>query len=352
MSKSLSIISEFDQHDVMSDLGLRFADSSLHRIIFDLVDADVDTLAATYRDRIFRARRRAAHDRLHWSTLLLRFGENTFLLAFGNGREWGEIFAPTAEEAAALHTEIAAKLQASRPPAAPFFYMLRHDDEFLTERVEQLPDDPGDEFLQLCYGQDIDLWLGQFAARTGGRPGGLTILEGPPGTGKTSLVAVMMRRLEKTHVFYVLHAAQDDTLSKPELVPFWQAQNKRHPDRIKVIVIEDAERLLWPRCGDNREAVSAILNIADGLVGRMMRLHIICSVNARLTELDPAIMRPGRLMNQRAFRHLPRHAAQRLAALRALPFQPREDCDEFALAEVLNPGAAPQPARPRIGFER
>ena len=64
-------------------------------------------------------------------------------------------------------------------------------------------------------------------------------------------------------------------------------------------------RLLWSRRSDNREAVSSVLNIADGLVGRMLRLHILCSVNARLNELDPAIMRPGRLMNQRAFRRLP-----------------------------------------------
>jgi hypothetical protein len=136
------------------------------------------------------------------------------------------------------------------------------------------------------------------------------------------------------------------------LVPFWQEQNKRHPDRIKVIVIEDAERLLWPRRGDNREAVSSVLNIADGLIGRMLRLHLLCSVNARLSELDPAIMRPGRLMNQRTFRRLPRHTAQRLADLRALPFQPGADREEFALAEVLNPGPTSTPTKPRIGFQR
>ena len=43
--------------------------------------------------------------------------------------------------------------------------------------------------------------------------------------------------------------------------------------RVKVIVMEDAERLLWRRDGDNREAVSSVLNIADGLIGRMLRLH-------------------------------------------------------------------------------
>lgn len=350
MSKSISITGDFLLRDVMSDLGLQFAESPLHRILFDIVDADVDTLAETYREYIFRARRKAAPDKLHWYKLLLRFDENTFLMASGNGAEYAEIYAATGERAAALHAEVTAKLQASRPAEAPFFYMLRYDEGFFTERVEQLPDDPGDEFLQLCYGQDIDLWLEQFTGRTMTRPGGLTVLEGPPGTGKTSLLSVMMRRLEKTHVFYVLQAAQDGTLSAPELVPFWQTQNKRHPDRVKVIVIEDAERLLWPRNGSNREAVSTVLNIADGLIGRMLRLHIICSVNARLNELDPAIMRPGRLMNQRAFRCLPRRTAQRLADLRELPFQHSEDREEFALAEVLNPGASAPAAKPAIGF--
>jgi hypothetical protein len=162
----------------------------------------------------------------------------------------------------------------------------------------------------------------------------------------------MIRRREKSHAFYVLPVAQETALSSPEFVPFWQSQNVKHPDRIKVIVIEDAERLLWPRRSDNREAVSSVLNIADGLMGRMLRLHIMCSVNARLTDLDPAIMRPGRLMNQRTFRHLPRNTARQLAALKAVPFQPNADRDDFALAEVLNPGAPAPSAEPRIGFNQ
>ena len=351
MLKSLSITTGFDLRDVLSDIGLQFAESPVFRVGFDISEAEIQILADAYRERIFRAHRKAAPDQLHWHALLLRFSDDVFVLALGNGRDYAEIFAPTEEQAVALHAEIAAKLQASRPAEAPFFYMLRYDySEFLTERVEHVPDDPGAEFLQLCYGADIDLWLEQFTERTSHRAGGLTILEGPPDTGKTSLVSVMVRRLEKTHVFYVLPVAQDSALSSPELVPFWQKQNKRHPDRIKVIVIEDAERLLWPRQGDNREAVSSVLNIADGLVGRMLRLHILCSVNARLTELDPAIMRPGRLMNQRTFRRLPRHTARRLAELRAVPFPPGEDREEFALAEVLNPGTPAPAVKPRIGF--
>ena len=350
MSISKTITSEMYLCDPMSDVALRYGDSPLHRIGFDITDADVDLLAKTYHDRIFRARRRAATDQFHWYHLLLQFGEDVFLIAYGDGREWAEILARTEEQAVAVHREIMAKFEALRPPTAPSFYMLRYEGEFFAERVEQVLDDPGAEFLQLCYGADIELWVEQFSQRTGARSGGLTILEGPPGTGKTSLVSIMMRRLVKTHVFYVLQASQDHALSAPELVPFWKKQNKRHPDRIKVLVIEDAERLLWPRGGDNRAAVSAVLNIADGLVGRMLRLHIMCSVNARLDDLDPAITRPGRLMNQRTFGRLPRQTARRLADLRELPFQPEENRHEFALAEVLNPSTKSPAAKPRIGF--
>ncbi len=230
--------------------------------------------------------------------------------------------------------------------------MLRYESgEFLTERIEHLPDDPGDEFVTLGYGADSLEWIGQFQQQTTGRVGGLTIFEGPPGTGKTSFVSLMVRRLAATHAFYVLPVARDGALTAPELVPFWQTQNDRHPDRVKVIVLEDAERLLWSRRGDNQEAVSSILNIADGLLGRMLRLHVLCSVNACTADLDPAILRPGRLMQHRRFPLLPRSAAVRIAEMRSLTLAPDDLREAIPLADALNPGCITPPARSRIGFQ-
>jgi hypothetical protein len=135
-------------------------------------------------------------------------------------------------------------------------------------------------------------------------------------------------------------------------VPFWQKENTRHADRVKVIVMEDAERLLWRRTGDNREAVSSLLNIADGLMGRMLRLHIVCSVNAKMEDLDPAVLRPGRLMNHRRFELLSRESAVQLAAERGLTFEPNEWSEGYSLAEVLNPGPRESIAeKPLIGFQ-
>ena len=184
---------------------------------------------------------------------------------------------------------------------------MRYDScEIEADPIENLPEAVTDDFLRLCYGEDILDWVATFAEKTAARAGGLTIFDGPPGTGKTSLISQMIRRLEKTHVFYSLPVSQDRVLSAPELVPFWQKQNARHATHVKVIVMEDAERLLWRRNGDNREAVSSLLNIADGLMGRMLRLHVVCSVNARMEDLDPAVLRPGRLMNHRRFDPLSR----------------------------------------------
>ena len=337
---------------IMSDLGVDFSMSPYHRIGFEIDDAGVEALAERFSTRVFRARKWYEDGKLTWETLLLRFPKDTYLMAWGGGRNWGELFAPTASQALKLHHKVRKLLDKDNPTGDPSFYMLRQDgSEFSADPIENLPEAVTDDFLKLCYGEDIMDWVGKFGENTLSRPGGLTIFDGPPGTGKTSLVTQMIRRLEKTHVFYSLSASQDRALSDPEFVPFWQKQNVRHGESVKVIVMEDAERLLYRRQGDNREAVSTILNIADGLLGRMLKLHLVCSVNATIDDLDPAVLRPGRLMNHRRFNRLNRDNAHRLAAARELTFQPREGVESYSLAEVLNPGfREPARTKPAIGF--
>lgn len=352
MNHSINFEGDWALHGIMSDLGVNYALSSFHHIGFEIDDAGIQTLAERYHDRIFRARKWFDHDKLSWTTLLLRFDEGAFVVAHGDGRNCAEVIAPEASQVTKLHEEVRKTLYGENKPKQPAFYMLRHDcSDFSADPIENVPEAVTDDFLRLCYGEDILIWINRFGEKTLARAGGLTIFDGPPGTGKTSLITQMIRRLEQTHVFYALPVSQDSALSSPDLVPFWQKQNARHAERVKVIVMEDAERLLWRRDGDNREAVSSLLNIADGLMGRMLRLHVICSVNARMEDLDPAILRPGRLMNHRRFSALSRETAVRLAAARDLAFKPGESSESYTLAEVLNPGAyEPPEAKPRIGF--
>ena len=353
MNQSITFTGDWALHGIMSDLGVDLALSPFYRIGFDIDEAGIQLLSDRYRERVFRARQWFGDEKLTWTNLLLRFEDNAFLVAHGNGTNWAEIIAPRADQVRELHAEIRKLLQGENKPKRPAFFMLRYDyNDISADPIENLPEAVTDDFLRLCYGEDILEWVAEFAERTVSRAGGLTIFDGPPGTGKTSLISEMIRRLEKTHVFYSLPVSQDKALSSPELVPFWQKQNSRHADRVKVIVMEDAERLLWRRTGDNREAVSSLLNIADGLMGRMLRLHIICSVNAKMEDLDPAVLRPGRLMNHRRFEPLSREAAERLAADRGLAFTPNEWSEGYSLAEVLNPGSHELGnEKPAIGFQ-
>ena len=87
-------------------------------------------------------------------------------------------------------------------------------------------------------------------------------------------------------------------------------------------------------------------------MGRILRLHIICSVNAKMEDLDPAVLRPGRLMNHRRFELLSRETAGQVAADRGLAFAPDEWSEGYTLAEVLNPGSIePIAVKPSIGFQ-
>lgn len=352
MNHTINYEGDWALHGLMSDFGIHFAGSKYHRIGFEIDAAGIQKLADSYRERVLRTLKWAKEDKLTWYSLLLRFDETTFVIVHGDGRNYGEIISSDIERVNHLHDEVQKVLQGIEKAVKPAFYMLRHDcGDFTADPIENLSEAVTDEFLRLCYGEDILQWITGFGEKTLNRAGGITIFEGPPGTGKTSLITQMIRRLERTHVFYALPASQDSALSSPELVPFWQKQNVRHADRIKVIVMEDAERLLWKRDGENREAVSSLLNIADGLMGRMLRLHIICSVNAKMDDLDPAILRPGRLMNHRRFKTLTRKSAESIAAARNLAFRAKDKAGSYTLAEVLNPDSYEPPRnKPSIGF--
>jgi SpoVK/Ycf46/Vps4 family AAA+-type ATPase len=262
------------------------------------------------------------------------------------------IYCDSVEKAEALEKQIRELLPPPvKKPDEPWFYMLRKDnDSFSIEKIVNKSAALDEESLQICYGTDSPAWVSDFAKNTQAKSGGITILDGPPGTGKSTLIAELMRRLYQTHVFYVLPVGQHDSLSQPNMVEFWQEQNGSHPNEVKVIIMEDAEKILFQRRSDNNESVSALLNIADGLMGQMLRVHVLCTLNHGMDQLDPAILRPGRLRSYRYVGFLSREKAEKLAAKHKLPFVPDKARDQYSLAEVFHGKVYKEKARKTVGF--
>lgn len=136
-------------------------------------------------------------------------------------------------------------------------------------------------------------------------------------------------------------------LSDPAFIGFWATHRRRHGERRFVVILEDADAALMTRGADNREQVSAILHLSDGMLADFLRLQIVCTMNCRAADIDQALLRPGRLLCHRVFRRPDYAAAGRLAASlgRSLP-----GVRDYSLAEVFAGTGQEEIGRAPIGF--
>ena len=336
---------------IFRDLAAFYAMGPVYRFSFGIESNAAEALMKRFSDQVFRGYRWTGGDSQMWTEFLLRFDDQSYAHVLNHYNKSVIIFCRTQERAEALEKEIRAALPPPPSEVEPFFYMLRYSDCcFSTEKVVNKASTLDEIGIGLCYGGDAHEWMDGFGRDSAAKAGGITILDGPPGTGKSTLITQLMRRLADTHVFYVLPVGQHSTLSRPELVTFWQEQNTLHPKHVKVVVMEDAEKILLQRRTDNNEAVSALLNIADGLMGQMLRVHVLCTLNQDMDQIDPAILRPGRLRGYRHVGLLTRETAVRLAVNQKLPFVPDPLREFYTLAEVFHGKVYKTKVPRRLGF--
>lgn len=350
---TLAVNSNNMEGEIFADLALAFADRPLFRFGFPIDDNAMEFLQKHFADKVCRVYRWRDEEGVKWHEAVLRFDDSAFAYIQGGYNKCIFIYCDSLEKAEALEKQVREALPpAEKKPDEPWFYMLRKDgNDFSMEKVANKSPTFDDESMQICYGTDSASWVDHFARETVAKSGGITILDGPPGTGKSTLIAELMRRLYQTHIFYVLPVGQHDCLSQPGMVSFWQRQNGLHPNEVKVVVMEDAEKILFQRRSDNNESVSALLNIADGLMGQMLRVHVLCTLNHGMDQLDPAILRPGRLRSYRYVGFLSRENAGKLAAKHKLPFKPDPKRDQYTLAEVFHGKVYKPKVQKAMGFQ-
>jgi hypothetical protein len=249
-----------------------------------------------------------------WDDLTFRFGPRAFVYA-DDTRVIG--YATTPREAEDLVKRFSAVYQRPPEPTGGMFHLIKSGREISSEIVPLEAETVlAEETFRLHYGAEGWSWHKDYTAKLNSIPHGLTILEGPPGTGKTSYLRHLMGALRETHRFYF-------------------------------VVLEDSDGALMTRDSDNRAHVSAILNLSDGMLADFLRLQIICTINGRAADIDPALLRPGRLLCHQVFRLLGYAQASRLADRLGRQLAAVRD---YSLAEVFAGNAQTESGRTRIGF--
>ena len=269
--------------------------------------------------------------------LLMRFEQDVFVyhIKTENCNEL-TVFAPTPEIAMEKMDYFAANYL-NKPEPKPYF-SIASSGEFGGLELRRVELDPAhglsDSLLDLHYGDGFNRWHNDLTGKLIDRKFGLTILHGDPGTGKTTYLRHLIVNLSKTHRFLYLPLDQSRLLSEVASVDFWRSQQLFDSERKLVVIMEDAEAFLLARDatrGNTR--VADLLNIGDGLMGDFLKMHILCTINCSLDDLDKAVTRAGRLLGYRRFERLSRQQAQRIADTEklVLPDQP-----DYSLAEIYN----------------
>jgi len=154
---------------------------------------------------------------------------------------------------------------------------------------------------------------------------GLVLLHGKPGTGKTSYIRYLTKKVNKRMIFLSPEVSQ--YISSPEFITILS----EYPNSI--IVIEDAENVIKTRKSGGSSAISNLLNLTDGLLADCLKIQLICSFNTDVSQIDKALLRKGRLIAMYEFNELQQNKAFQLAESIGKPLAINADT---ILANIFN----------------
>ena len=134
---------------------------------------------------------------------------------------------------------------------------------------------------------------------------GLYILNGDPGTGKTTWIRYLAGKVKRNIIF--VSPDMVDHITDPSFIPFLMSNSD------SILIIEDAEPALQKRDGISRTgAISNILNLTDGLLSDCLNISIVATFNTNTKSLDEALLREGRLIKSYTFEKLSVEKSQAL----------------------------------------
>lgn len=151
------------------------------------------------------------------------------------------------------------------------------------------------------YADDIAKEIGGLIERgVQDASGKLMLWHGYPGTGKTYAIRSLMRSwMDEFEFDYVV---DPERFFGSEPAYMMDVLLRGSDDKWRLVILEDTGELLSADAkARSGQGLSRLLNVVDGLIGQGLRTTILITTNEHISEMHPAVTRPGRCLQQLNF---------------------------------------------------
>jgi hypothetical protein len=157
------------------------------------------------------------------------------------------------------------------------------------------------------------------------RKKGMFLFHGEKGCGKTSFIKYIINNSDKD--FYYVNGESAGGFSSGTFLEFIAANSKN-----AVFIFEDMEHLITSRETKTNSVIADILNASDGILSDILSPIFIFTFNTKVENIDPAFLRPGRLILEQEFCKLSNDKAKKIAKKLKVKLPENK---EYALAEIF-----------------
>lgn len=213
-----------------------------------------------------------------------------------------------------------------------FWYQTQHGPKQVYRTLDNVADWDALKGNYAANVRDELDWLMQYTPGDTSS-GQLIVMQGDPGGGKTYVTQSLVKAWKEwAHAVYI---TDTDAFFKDTSYMMECLLESENGDKWTLVILEDAGELLTKDARHEvGQALSRLLNVADGMVGKGLKVMLLLTTNEQDGALHEAVTRNGRCLSQLVFQPLSRTEVQEWCAAHDVPMPDMASTGTMALADL------------------